>query len=99
MITWSNFLLLLEGQTDNLPRPKNLYANDMRIDRSSTIPFFATSKGPIEYVGKFNVCDEGETDMMSFRWLTISFEKQIEDPKHVEPCSKCFSKLVMAGVY
>jgi len=98
MITWSDFLLLLEGQTVNLPRPKNLYASDMRIDRSNTIPFFATSKGPIEYVGKFNVRDERETDMMSSRWLTICFEKQIEEPKHVEPCEKCFSKLVMAGV-
>jgi len=98
MITWSDFLLLLEGQTVNLPRPKNLYASDMRIDRSNTIPFFATSKGPIEYVGKFNVRDERETDMMSSRWLTICFEKQIEEPKHVEPCAKCFSKLVMAGV-
>jgi len=45
-----------------------------------------------------NVRDERETDMMSSRWLTISFEKQIEDPKHVEPCGKWFSKLVMAGV-
>ena len=97
MITWSDFLLLLEGQTVHLPRPKNMYATDMRIDRSNTIPFFATSKSEIEYIGKFNQRDERENDMMSSRWLTIRFSKQIENPQHVEPCTKCFAKLVMLG--
>ena len=97
MITWSDFLLLLEGQTVNLPRPKNMYSTDMRIDRSNTIPFFAISKSEIEYVGKFNQRDERETDMMSSRWLTIKFSKPIENPQHMEPCTKCFSKMVMSG--
>ena len=67
MITWSDFLLLLEGHTVHLPRPKNMYETDMCIDRSNTIPFFATSKSEIEYVEKFNQQDERETDMMSSR--------------------------------
>ena len=57
-------LLLLEGQTVHLPRPKNQFSTDLCIDRNSTIPFFATSKSDIEYVGKFNLSDERESDMM-----------------------------------
>ena len=45
IIAWSDFLLLLEGQTVHLPRPKNKFSSDMEIDRNNTIPFFATSKG------------------------------------------------------
>ena len=54
-IAWSDFLLLLEGQTVHLPRPKNQFATDMRIDRENTIPFFATSKAQIEFVGRYGV--------------------------------------------
>jgi len=74
IIAWNNFLLLLEGQTVHLPRPKNQFATDMCIDRNNTIPFFATSKCAIEFIGKFNVKDERETDMMSSRWFTIPFK-------------------------
>ena len=52
IIAWKDFLLLLEGQTVHFPRPKNQYATDMCINRTNTIPFFGTSKGPIEYTGK-----------------------------------------------
>ena len=37
-IKWSDFLLLLEEQTVNLPRPKNQFSSDL------TISFFETSK-------------------------------------------------------
>lgn len=99
IIAWSDFLLLLEGQTIHLPRPKNMYATDMCIDRSNTIPFFATSKGPIEYMGRYNICDERETEMMSSRWLTFPFSYQIpnSEVKNIEPCPACFSKLVFLG--
>ena len=99
MISWSDFLQLLEGQTVHLPRPKNVYASDLCIHKSNTIPFFATSIAPIEYVGKFNVRNDKETDMMSSRWMTFTFTKQIEQPQHVESCSKCFARLVLHGIY
>ena len=54
-IKWSDFLLLLKGQTFNLPRPRNQFSSDLTILRDNTIPFFATSKSPIEYIGKSNV--------------------------------------------
>jgi len=49
IIAWSDFLLLLEGQTVHLPRPKNQFSTDLCIDRTNKIPFFATSKSEIEY--------------------------------------------------
>ena len=96
-ISWSDFLLLLEGQTVHLPRPKNQFVTDLRIDRSNTIPFFATSKTDIEFIGKYNVRDDRESDMMSSRWMTFRFMKQIESPEHIAPCPKCFAKLIMEG--
>lgn len=97
IISWSDFLLLLEGQTVHLPRPKNQFASDMLIHRSNTIPFFATSKTEIEYIGRYNERDQRESDMMSSRWMTFKFFKQIEKPEHIEPCPKCFAKFVMEG--
>ena len=63
LIKWSDFLLLLEGQTVHLPRPTNIFATDLCIQRDNTLPIFATSKGPIEYVGQYNSRVEHETDM------------------------------------
>ena len=99
IIAWSDFLLLLEGQTVHLPRPKNQFATDMCIDRENTIPFFATSKGIIEYTGKYNMRDDRESDMMSSRWKVFTFTYQIplRESKQLSPCPHCFSKLVMVG--
>ncbi|CAB4002475.1 hypothetical protein DSY43_02735, partial [Paramuricea clavata] len=77
LIEWSDFLLLLEGQTVHLPRPKNMFATDLCIPRENTIPIFATSKGPIEFWGKYNSRDERENDMMSSRWNIFKFSVQI----------------------
>ena len=44
LIAWNDLLLLLEGQTVHLPRPKNMFSTDMCIDRLNTIPIFGTSK-------------------------------------------------------
>jgi len=51
LIKWNDFLLLLEGQTVHLPRPKNQFATDLVIERENKLPFFATSKAPIQFVG------------------------------------------------
>ena len=67
LIDWSDLLLVLEGQTVHLPRPKNVFATDLCIPRENTIQIFATSKGPIEFYGKYNSRDERENDMMSSR--------------------------------
>ena len=44
----------------HLPRLKNIYSTYMCITRENTIPFLATSKGAIEYIGKYNSNDEGK---------------------------------------
>ena len=51
IISWSDFLLLLEGQTVYFPRPKNMYATDLCISRDNHLSIFATSKFPVEFVG------------------------------------------------
>lgn len=97
MIEWSDFLLLLEGQTVHLPRPKNQYATDLAIDRKHSIPFFATSKSAIQYAGKFNAPDEKESDMMASRWQMFSFTFQIQNPRDLGECPRCFAELILTG--
>ena len=69
---WSD-LLLLEGQTFNLLCPKIQFAADLLIDRSDTLSIFETIKSSVKYVGKFNLQDEKETDLMASRWQMFSF--------------------------
>ena len=40
LIKWNDFLLLLEGQTVHLPRPKNQFATDLEIEREKYNSFF-----------------------------------------------------------
>ena len=94
-IAWRDFLLLLEGQTVNLPRPKNQFARDLLIDRSNTLAIFATIKGPIKYVGKFSLQDDREIDMMASRWQMFSFFHEIERPRVIKSCPRCFTEFVL----
>ena len=100
LIVWNDFLLLLEGQTVHLPRPKNMFATDMLITRENTLPILSTSKDAIEYIGKYNVRDQKETDMMSTRWKMFTFTHQIEQAniKDIAPCVRCFCTLVIHGM-
>ena len=77
-VVWSDFLLLLEGQTVNLPCPKNQFTSDLLTDRSKNLAIFATSKVPIKYVGKSNLQDNRETNMMASRWQMFSFLHEVE---------------------
>ena len=51
----------------NFSHPKNVFATDLHILRSNTIPIFATGIHPIEYVGAYGLRDERETAMMDSR--------------------------------
>ena len=99
IIAWNDLLLLLEGSTEHLPRPKNVYATDMETSRENTIPFFATTKEPIIFVGKYNTHDERETDMVSCHWNMFAFKHKIplSEVKDTDLLPHCFAKLVMAG--
>ena len=60
----------------------------MCIQRENTIPFFATSKEPVEFIGKYNIRDERESAMMPSRWHTFSFTHQIENAKKTRPLNE-----------
>ena len=94
MIAWKELLLLLEGQTVHLPAPKNHYSSDISIDAQT--PIFATGKSMIKYVGKYNTQDPIEDEMMSVRWRTFEFFRQIRQHEQldIQPCAKCFASLV-----
>lgn len=99
-INWSDFLLLLEGQTVHIPRSKNQFCSDLEIHRDNTLPFFATSKSTIIFEGKYNQIDQREIDMMASRWKTFDFEYTIPvlEVRELDPCPACFAKLVLIGV-
>ena len=97
LISWKDLLLLLEGDTVRLPAPKNHFATDIVIDKD--IPVFATSKGSIRYVGRFNTPDEKEQEMMDSRWKIIKLKHQFQsyEQKQVQPCGRCFAELALMG--
>ena len=99
MIAWKELLLLLEGQTVHLPSPKNHYTTDICI--STDVPIIATGKARIEYQGRYNTTDPVENDMMAASWRVFEFFHQIPvaEQKEMPPCPKCFSKLVLTGVW
>ena len=62
LITWQNFLLLLEGEAVHLLSPKNHFAKDVCI--TTDVPLFATGKSEVTYIGKYNKTDDRETEMI-----------------------------------
>ena len=100
LIKWSDFLTLLEGQTVHLARPKNVYATDMRILKTNTIPFFASSKEPLVLRDSHDRVMEVETLMMEARWHQIKFkhEMPVDTIKRIKECPHCFSVLITRGM-
>ena len=94
LISWRDFLLLVEGHIVHLPVPKNQYSSDVCID--TDVPIFATSSNPIVYYGRNGQIDERETEMMSVRWRVFEFTRKMpqEEQKDLPPCSRCFGELV-----
>ena len=97
MISWKEFLNLLEGQSIHLAAPKIHYAKCILI--TEDIPVFATNIAPIMFAGKGTIV-EGENAMMEARWqqqfqlsVHIPFSKQ----KTAKICAGCFCKLVFMG--
>lgn len=76
---------------------KNQFDTDLFIDRSNKLSMFATSKAPIKYVGKYNLQDERETDMIASRWRIFSFNHQIENPRLINLFPRCFSEIILLG--
>ena len=98
-ISWQELLNLLAGAPCKLSRLKNLYATDLYIPRTNTLPFFATGPKPIEYVGSYGVTDKRESDMMDSRWRVFEFTYKV--PRNqillLDPCGRCFVEFAMLG--
>ena len=94
IITWSDLLLLLEGQLVHLPAPKTHFAKD--IEFKNDTPIFCTSKRPLVYV-KNGIIEERETEMMAVRWNIYHFNRQFTAEEQIElsPCGPCFARLIM----
>ena len=95
LIQRDDFLRLLEGQKVHLRAPKNHFAKDVLI--SNDIPILATGSSIIKHVGKYNISDDRETEMMKVRWRVFQFTGRISesDVKEIPACSRCFSELVL----
>lgn len=95
VISWSDLLLLLEGETVKLPAPKNHFAEDIVIDSANDIPILATGPTKIAY-SLFSPDHHVETEMMTSRWkifeLTHVFAK--ENQRDIAPCGHCFAKMI-----
>ena len=96
LIEGKSFLLLFEGDTVNLPAPKN-FSTDICINNDT--PIFATSKSVITDRGSYNLQDQSEDAMMASKWKAFSFSHNIpeKEQKNVAACPKCFSELVLIG--
>ena len=94
LITWKDFLLLLEGENVRLPAPRNLYKSDVNI--TENVAIFATGKSEIKYRGSYNMIDEREDEMIKSRWRVFKFHHQFNEAeqKKVEACPACFVKFM-----
>ena len=62
LICWKDLLFFLEGEPVKLSSPKYQFVTDVCI--KTDIPIFATSKTKVEFVGKHNMRDNQELEMI-----------------------------------
>ena len=94
IISWQDFLRLLEGDKIHVPTPKTHFAQDIILDKDT--PIFCTT--PNRFRSYWHgVVNEIETEMMEVRWKTFSFFYQlgVNEAKDIPPCSKCFAELIL----
>ena len=96
VISWNDFLLLLEGEDVHLPTPKSHFSKDVLFDKDS--PIFATSKHERMLIRNGTI-DERETKMMRVRWRIFTLYSQIRESEQVDvpPCGKCFASFVLGS--
>lgn len=94
-IPWSDFLLLLEGETVKLPTPKNHFAEDITLTSMNDIPILASSNATIEYT-RFSPNFQVETEMMDSRWKVFEFSHTFtgDERREIPPCGHCFATLI-----
>jgi len=73
LIQWDDFLHLLEGKTVNVSAPKNHFSKDVSIAKDT--PIFATGKSAVKHIGKYNLSDDRETEIIAVRWKVFNFSR------------------------
>jgi len=94
IISWQDFLKLLEGDVVHIPSPKTHFAQDIIFNKDT--PIFCTAAEEFAFYshGKHK---QIESDMMKVRWETFTFFHQITvmEAKEIPPCPKCFAELIL----
>ena len=101
-ITWSAFLLLLEGDDVKLPAPMNHKSEHYEISHKNDVAVFCTSGSMITYWKKD--VDEAQTKrhttenkMMLERWhkpFCLTYEFSEDQKAECDPCEWCFCKFI-----
>ena len=94
LISWCEFLQVLEGDTVRFPTLKNQMSKDI-VSENDT-PFFATSDAPLVLINNGSI-DRVNTEMMNVRWRMFKLHKQIprDEQRDINPCGHCFAELLL----
>ena len=94
IISWQDFLKLLEGDTVHIPTPKTHFEKDIIFSKDT--PIFCTAAEEFQYYcrGKYQ---KVESEMMEVRWETfhIFYQLSREQSIDIAPCGKCFADLII----
>ena len=90
LISWNDFLLLLESQPAHLPALKSHFSKDILLTKDT--PIFSISSETVSLV-RNGILLQKETEMMSVRWKVFKFFYQIHENEQVQikPCGRCFA--------
>lgn len=71
LLCWKDLLLRLEAEPIKLQSSKNQFAADIYI--KTYVTNFTTSKAKFQFVGKYNMSDDPETEMMEVSCKVFQF--------------------------
>ncbi len=94
IISWQDFLKLLEGDTVHIPSPKTHFEKDIIFSKDT--PIFCTAAEEFQYYSHGKI-QKVETEMMEVRWETFHFFHQLStaQSRDITPCAKCFADLII----
>ena len=94
VMTWQQFLNLLDGSPVQVSMPKNFFSSD--VQWTAKQPIFATADKKIVRTTGDGRLDDGETAQMDERWVILELSYRFEKPDYsLIPCGRCFAELVL----
>ena len=99
LIEWDTLLRLTDGSSVNLKRPRNMFASDVEIKKTNTVPIFANGPSFIENIAYGMDARVKEQAMMDSRFTVIDLNYRVppDDRIDCEPCTACFARLALLG--